>query len=170
MESRYFNNLTDRFVDCYTPGIAETDKLLTIGNVADPFFTLKTPDTAAFSLIPHLQPYFKLHGSIDWTTKDEMLLILGGSKEGSIKRHPILAWYHSEFLARITQPNARIMIIGYGFRDDHINRALIQAAHAGAQFFLMDTNGTDAMRQNHRSMTPDTLRTRPRFSGKFRSD
>jgi SIR2-like domain len=156
LESRYFHCLTDRFVDCYTPGVANTDALLTIDNVADPYFVLKTPDTASFSLIPHLQPYFKLHGSIDWITKREMLLILGGSKEESIKRHPILTWYHEEFLARITVPNARIMVIGYSFRDDHINRALIQAAHAGAHFFVIDINGTDAMKQNKLSMTPNT--------------
>ena len=48
------------------------------------------------------------------------------------------------------------MVIGYSFRDDHINRALIQAARAGAQFFVIDINGTDAMRQNKLSMTPNT--------------
>jgi hypothetical protein len=156
LENRYFHNLSDRFIDSYTPGVADTNTLLTIDNVADPYFRLKTPDSASFSLIPHLQPYFKLHGSIDWITEQEMLLILGGSKESNIQQHPILTWYHREFLTRISALDARIMIIGYSFRDDHINRALIQAARAGAKFFIIDPRGTDAMKQDGYSSTQDT--------------
>jgi hypothetical protein len=38
------------------------------------------------------------------------------------------------------------MIIGYGFRDAHINEMLVQAARAGSKFFIIDYNGTDALR------------------------
>jgi hypothetical protein len=40
--------VTDRFVDCYTPGLKDTEYLLTIGMTADPYFRLKTPDSDNF--------------------------------------------------------------------------------------------------------------------------
>ncbi len=45
LEDRYFRSVTDRFVDCYTPGLKDTEYLLTIGMTADPYFRLKTPDS-----------------------------------------------------------------------------------------------------------------------------
>jgi hypothetical protein len=75
-----------------------------------------------------------------------MLLILGGGKKESIAKHPLLKWYHDIFLRGITAPGARVMIVGYGFRDAHINDMLIQAARAGSKFFIIDYNGTDAIR------------------------
>jgi SIR2-like domain len=156
LEMKYFHSVPDRFVDCYNPGVTLTDSVLTIDDVVDPYFQLKTPDPKSFSVVPNLQPYFKLHGSIDWINEREMLLILGGSKEENIKRHPILTWYHQEFLSRITSPTARIMVIGYSFRDDHINRALMGAARVGAKFFIIDSNGTNAMKQDSRSTTQNT--------------
>ncbi len=155
LEDRYFRSVTDRFVDCYTPGLKETDYLLTIGRTADPYFRLKTPDRENFSLVPNLQPYFKLHGSIDWLFESEMLLILGGGKRENIAKHPLLKWYHETFSRYISAPGARVMIVGYGFRDVHINDMLIQAARAGSKFFIIDYNGTDAIRPDRAAISPE---------------
>jgi hypothetical protein len=35
------------------------------------------------------------------------------------------------------------MVIGYGFRDDHINRALLRAAGKGLQLFVIDPRGAE---------------------------
>jgi hypothetical protein len=101
------------------------------------------------------QPYFKLHGSIDWLYESEMLLILGGGKKENIGRHPILGWYHEHFSRCISSPGARIMIIGYGFRDPHINDTLVKAARAGSKFFIIDYNGTDAIRPDRSSISKE---------------
>jgi cephalosporin-C deacetylase-like acetyl esterase len=48
--------------------------------------------------------------------------------------------YQTEF-ARLTQQPAKVMVIGYGFGDAHINDLMIAAAAAGAEFFIIDTSG-----------------------------
>jgi hypothetical protein len=37
------------------------------------------------------------------------------------------------------------MIIGYGFGDDHINKALLNAVRAGLQIFIIDPRGVDIL-------------------------
>jgi SIR2-like domain len=159
LEERYFRSVPDRFVDCHTPGLVGTYYLLTIGRTVDPYFSLKTPDKAHFSLIPNLQPYFKLHGSIDWLYESEMLLILGGGKKENIGKHPLLQWYHDSFSRLIASPGARVMIVGYGFRDVHINDMLVAAARGGTKFFIIDYNGTDAIKPGKSAFLQDEYET-----------
>src|SRR5690606_12274917 len=71
------------------------------------------------------QPILKLHGSSNWRTVDSKeMLILGGGKKEAIARYPVLSWYFQEFSRRLSEPNTRLMIIGYSFRDAHINEVL----------------------------------------------
>lgn len=99
------------------------------------------PSDAPFTLLERHQPYYKLHGSSNWRSSDNAaLLILGGDKGNDIRKVPLLTWYQAEF-ARLSQQPARIMVIGYGFGDAHINDLLIAAASAGAEFFIVDTSG-----------------------------
>lgn len=98
------------------------------------------------SLSPEDRPLFKLHGSSNWRTSDDrQMTIIGGGKAQAISRHPVLAWYAEEFKNRISQSDARLMIIGYGFRDDHINAVLQEAAGNGLKVFVIDLNGADAL-------------------------
>jgi hypothetical protein len=58
------------------PGVRDLGKPL--GN--NPYYTattLKRTDESGFSLQPQHQPYFKLHGSHNWTTKSGLLIITG---------------------------------------------------------------------------------------------
>jgi SIR2-like protein len=99
------------------------------------------PAAAPFKLKDRHQPYYKLHGSSHWRASgDTALLILGGDKGNDISEVQLLSWYQMEF-ARMSQQSARIMIIGYGFGDSHINELLIMAAASGAEFFIIDTSG-----------------------------
>jgi hypothetical protein len=53
--------------------------------------------------------------------------------------------YGDEFSRRLKQPATRLMIIGYGFRDQHITRALNEAAEGGElKSFIIDPAGADA--------------------------
>ena len=93
------------------------------------------------------QPIYKLHGSSDWVDETgNRLLIMGEDKAGSIKGSKVLSLYASEFERRLSEPEARVMIIGYGFGDNHINVALNRAAAAGGlKAFIIDpVAGADA--------------------------
>lgn len=90
------------------------------------------------------QPIFKLHGSSNWRTADaKEMLILGGGKKEAIARYPVLNWYFEEFSRRLHEPDARLMIIGYSFRDHHINEVLRSAIAKGLKIFVIDSNGSD---------------------------
>jgi hypothetical protein len=107
----------------------------------------QTPDAALFTESTRLQPYFKLHGSINWVSDaGERLLILGGRKALEINQHPILRWYQERFEFHLMQPETRLMVIGYSFNDAHINSAIIQAANAGSlKLFIIDPLGLDVL-------------------------
>jgi hypothetical protein len=95
------------------------------------------------------QPIFKLHGSANWSASDGGgLLIMGGNKSPSIQSSAILKWYEDKFIEYLSSPNARIMVIGYGFGDAHINDQLRSAARFGLRLFLIDPAGSDAIERN----------------------
>ncbi|MDB6161716.1 MAG: hypothetical protein JWO04_5422 [Gammaproteobacteria bacterium] len=90
------------------------------------------------------QPLFKLHGSSNWRTADaKEMLILGGGKKEAITRYPLLKWYFEEFSTRLYESDTRLMVIGYSFRDDHINEVLQAAIAKGLRVFVVDSNGSD---------------------------
>lgn len=72
--------------------------------------------------------YIKLHGSYDWKdSSDKNKLIIGTNKTKDIQSEPILKWYLQLFNKVLSMPNRRLLIIGYGFRDPHINEVLIKS-------------------------------------------
>jgi len=89
------------------------------------------------------QPLYKLHGSVNWRTDDnQALMIIGGDKAQQIQTHPILTAYAQTFEANLTRSEARLMIIGYGFRDHHVNRVIARAVYQhGLQFFVICPEG-----------------------------
>lgn len=94
-----------------------------------------------------LQPYFKLHGSSNWeVAAGKRLIIAGGQKTFGIHQFPVLEWYKEQFASYLSKPNTKLMVIGYGFSDKHINDAIEAAASAGQlQLLIIDTRGLDAM-------------------------
>jgi hypothetical protein len=72
--------------------------------------------------------YIKLHGSYDWRLSNRAdLMVLGRAKSQLIQSHPLLSWYFSLF-EEVLQAGARnLVVIGYGFRDEHINNVIADA-------------------------------------------
>jgi hypothetical protein len=105
-------------------------------------------DEANFKEHPGLQPYYKLHGSTNWTGGSGAggrLLIMGGNKAVEINQHPLLNWYHRQFREYLARAR-RLMIIGYSFSDTHINQGLINAAKRGSiEIFIVDPLGVDVL-------------------------
>lgn len=90
------------------------------------------------------QPLFKLHGSANWRNPDgKPLLVMGGGKAIEIGRNPILSWYAKQFENWVNQPGARLMVIGYGFRDLHINAIISQAVSRGLRMFVIAPDGAE---------------------------
>lgn len=96
------------------------------------------------------QPLFKLHGSSNWKdTWGSDLMVIGGTKALEIGQRPILTWYARLFEECLSSANARLMVIGYGFRDQHINDILARASERGLQMFVIAPEGAEiAMRLN----------------------
>ncbi len=72
--------------------------------------------------------YIKLHGSSDWRDEqNNRKLIIGTNKEHDIKIEPILSLYYDLFNLTLKKDNRRMLIIGYGFRDPHINDIIVSS-------------------------------------------
>ncbi len=99
---------------------------------------------ADFKVEARFQPYFKLHGSWRWDDgTGQRLMVMGASKALTINGHPVLAWYQNEFERRL-RGDTRLMVIGYGFNDAHINDTILKAAEGGTlRMFIVDPLGVD---------------------------
>ncbi len=97
---------------------------------------------------PSCQPVVKLHGSVKWLDIDdrpsprpaEWMLIMGTNKAPAIDRHEVLRRYFERFEKELAQPGTRLMVIGYSFRDTHINSAIVNAG-PGLETFIVDPTG-----------------------------
>ncbi len=110
-------------------------------------------DVSKFVVAPNRQPYFKLHGSSNWIDdrKGREMLIIGGNKPYSIAEHPILVWNYERFREYLSRPETRLMIIGYSFRDDHINNTIGSIAEAGSlKLFIVDPDGVSVLQRDYR--------------------
>jgi len=103
---------------------------------------------AEFKESDRFQPLYKLHGSSNWTCTDgQPMLIMGGAKVREIGTTPILSWYAKVFEERLCQKDVKLMVIGYGFRDEHINAALARAIERGLKLFIIAPEGAELARQ-----------------------
>lgn len=72
--------------------------------------------------------YVKLHGSFNWKDSDgNETMVIGTSKEEDIENEPILNWYKDLFENVLSIRDSRLLIIGYGFGDTHINRIILDS-------------------------------------------
>lgn len=78
----------------------------------------------------------KLHGSAEWQNQNGDLLVIGGDKELFIEQSPLLSAYQEAFKSVLTQPGMRLMVIGYGFADAHINDIILDGINAGMKLWV----------------------------------
>ena len=72
--------------------------------------------------------YIKLHGSSKWISSDgSNKLVIGRNKEWEIAKEPLLKWYFEIFREVLSQKQRKLLIIGYSFRDKHINKVISEA-------------------------------------------
>ena len=74
--------------------------------------------------------YLKLHGSFNWydgKDPERRIMVIGGQKLEQIENQPILRYYNEKFREVLTQPSRKVCVIGYSFRDKHINDIIREA-------------------------------------------
>lgn len=83
--------------------------------------------------------YVKLHGSYDWQARDRSeVMVIGHAKSAMIQSHPLLAWYFSLFEEVLKEGERNLVIIGYGFRDQHVNEVIADAIqHNGLRLLVV---------------------------------
>ena len=116
-----------------------------------------------FNTSARIQPFLKLHGSANWRDQDGRLIIaLGGNKTGAIRASDVLTKQFNYFRTSVSQRGCRLMIIGYGFQDQHVNQLLLDAAtNSGLRLFIIDPLGVDVAWKDRNS----PIRKENEFSG-----
>lgn len=124
------------------------------GRIADSWVKGTWTDSGQTLIDESLQPIYKLHGSTNWrTTVGDSLLVLGAAKTQVIQSSRLLRSYAELFDQSLCRPDVRLMVIGYGFGDAHINASLIRGADAGMRMFVIDPLGSDLARSLNRTRT-----------------
>jgi hypothetical protein len=146
LEAQYFHTFVGgRWSGCELPGTRHLGPAPHVQGTREERIAPRTPDLTNYGLQPRFQPYFKLHGSSNWMTSGSggRLLILGGQKAASIDQHPLLTRYMQDFQNYLRRPDTRLMIIGYGFNDEHINEEIGMAVENNRlKIFIVTREGS----------------------------
>jgi SIR2-like domain len=122
------------------------------GRIADTSVKGIWTDSGQTLIDKTLQPIYKLHGSTNWrTVAGGNLLVLGAAKTQVIESSRLLRSYKDIFEESLCRPDARLMVIGYGFGDAHINASLARGAQSGMRMFVIDPKGSDLARSLNRT-------------------
>ncbi len=72
--------------------------------------------------------YIKLHGSCNWKSRDgSNAIVIGLNIKDAIDREPLLKEYYRIFKEALFQKDVKLLVIGYGFGDDHINEIITKS-------------------------------------------
>lgn len=101
--------------------------------------------------------YIKLHGSLGWLSANGgNKMVLGKAKMQDIEAEPILnLYYHSIFKPVISQEGCHLLVVGYGFADDHINSVIVEAAkNHGLKLFVITPSGPAKLKETLEKVDP----------------
>lgn len=74
---------------------------------------------------------------------------MGENKNAQINGQDLLQSYHKFFCECLSQPNAKLMVIGFSFRDEHIYQAIQAGISKGSlKVFIIDPIGVDVLDKN----------------------
>ena len=72
--------------------------------------------------------YIKLHGSFNWMSSDgKRIMVIGHKKESQIANEPLLKHYFEQFEGELSREGVQLLLVGYSFRDEHINKIISQS-------------------------------------------
>lgn len=152
------NERRPRLQGCELPGMnraTPTDPLLTNSWSQSMWYP---KSEAEFMINLQSQQLYKLHGSSNWMHSDgREMLIMGGAKAREIGQTPILNWYATKFEELLCAQGAKLMVIGYGFRDEHINATIKYAVERGLQLFIIAPEGAELARRMNSTRAPGQI-------------
>lgn len=92
--------------------------------------------------------YVKLHGSQGWVSyAGGNQMVIGKNKANDIQSEPLLKWYSSLFEEALYREDVSLFVIGYSFRDEHINDILIKAIEEfGLKLFVISPEDPERLR------------------------
>jgi len=100
--------------------------------------------------------WVKLHGSSNWrasTGKDQM--VLGHGKKEQIQAEPLLRWYWEVFRAALLNRRHRLLVIGYSFRDEHVNAVIVESVVTnGTELVVLDPAPWDQFKDRLLGLSP----------------
>lgn len=101
--------------------------------LTDPIYPLATGSRTLY--------YVKMHGSHNWLSSDgSRRMVIGPDKEEQINREPLLKWYKEIFRKLLNRTGVKLLVIGYRFRDEHINSMIADAINNnGLELFVIDS-------------------------------
>lgn len=117
------------------------------------FYTLPTADMLKTRQDHLLEEgsYFliKLHGSYNWNSSDgKSAMVIGSGKVENIQKEPLLAHYFDIFKEVLSQAQRRLLIIGYGFGDEHINKELSRSVKThGLKIYILSPESPEEMKK-----------------------
>lgn len=92
-----------------------------------PLATVTDPSVEEPQLLRNFN-LIKLHGSVNWRTPDGAhSMVMGRRKPLTISQSPLLGWYHRVFESVLFSGDVSLMVIGYGWGDEHINQTIADA-------------------------------------------
>jgi hypothetical protein len=89
--------------------------------------------------------YIKIHGSYDWQSSDsKRMLIIGENKFKDLEKLPLLDFYWSVFQDVVKREKMKLLIIGYGWQDEHVNKAILKAVEKfGLRIYALSPHPVD---------------------------
>jgi SIR2-like domain len=92
--------------------------------------------------------YIKLHGSFERRGANESRAIVIGTNKGMmLSEEPLLKWYQLTFREALHEKERSLLVIGYSFRDAHINDVILSAVQsAGLKLWVMSPASPDEFR------------------------
>jgi len=92
----------------------------------------------------------KLHGSYNWKSfdKDSKKMVIGRGKTEQIQKEPLLKYYFEIFENVLSRDQCRLLTIGYGFGDEHINSILSKAVRDnGLKIYIISPVSPDEFKK-----------------------
>ena len=87
----------------------------------------------------------KLHGSYNWKSCDGSdIMVIGRGKTEQIQKEPLLNYYFEVFKKVLSQDQCHLLIIGYGFGDEHVNSIISSAvSEYGLKIYIISPDSPE---------------------------